>query len=182
MTLFINSSFIGNQYLGCLRMALSSGQFWFTLILTLGVLLIPMIAIRFYTFNLYPTLSDKVRLKQRVTRFKSAGKSQFSTTMYSGRRKSSVRRSRRSVRSGYAFAHQEGFGTLIMSGKLAQKPSNSRYSSFVPVAESLTNSMNSSNAAGVTFSNTSLGIPKAGTTRITGMAFFNTFFLISLSS
>lgn len=103
MTLFINSSFIGNQYLGCLRMALSSAQFWFTLILTLGILLIPVIAIRFYTFNLYPTLSDKVRLKQRLTRFKSAIKSQFPPHMYSGRRKSSVRRSRRSVRSGYAF-------------------------------------------------------------------------------
>lgn len=97
MTLFINSSFIGNQYLGCLRTALSSGQFWFTLILTLGVLLIPVIAIRFYTFNLYPTLSDKVRLKQRMTRFKSAVKSQL-PPMYSSRRKSSVRRSRRSVR------------------------------------------------------------------------------------
>lgn len=39
------------------------------------------------------------------------------------RRRSSVRRSRRSIRSGYAFAHQEGFGRLITSGKLAQKQS-----------------------------------------------------------
>jgi len=30
----------------------------------------------------------------------------------------SARRSRQSVRSGYAFAHQEGFGRLITSGKI----------------------------------------------------------------
>ena len=169
MTLFINSSFIGNPYLGCLRMALSSAQFWFALILTLGILLIPVIAIRFYTFNLYPTLSDKVRLKQRLTRFKSAVKSQLPPTFYASRRKSSVRRSRRSVRSGYAFAHQEGFGGLIMSGKLAQKPSSTRYSGFNPINESLSNSL-CSNVAGVTFSNNSLHLPKAGIVPITGIA------------
>lgn len=166
MTLFINSSFIGNQYLGCLRVALSSAQFWFTLILTLGILLIPFIAIRFYTFNLYPTLSDKVRLKQRLTRFKSAVKSQLPPMYYPHRRKSSVRRSRRSVRSGYAFSHQEGFGTLIMSGKLAQKPSGSTRG--FTIGESLSNSLNSSNAAGVTFSNGSLSMPKI--TKVTGVA------------
>ena len=178
MTLFINSSFIGNQYLGCLRMALSSAQFWFTLILTLGILLIPMIAIRFYTFNLYPTLSDKVRLKQRLTRFKSAVKSQL-PPMYA-RRKSSIRRSRRSVRSAYAFSHQEGFGTLIMSGKLAQKPSITRYNNggFNTIGESLTNSL-SSNAAPGTFSNTSLHVPKVGVVPITGVAAMGNLVLAS---
>lgn len=34
-------------------------------------------------------------------------------------------RSRRSVRSGYAFAHQEGFGRLITSGKI-MRPRNPR--------------------------------------------------------
>lgn len=33
----------------------------------------------------------------------------------------SARRSRRSLRSGYAFAHQEGFGKLITSGKIMRK-------------------------------------------------------------
>jgi hypothetical protein len=33
----------------------------------------------------------------------------------------SARRTRRSIRSGYAFAHQEGFGRLITSGKIMRK-------------------------------------------------------------
>jgi phospholipid-translocating ATPase len=33
----------------------------------------------------------------------------------------SARRTRRSLRSGYAFAHQEGFGRLITSGKIMRK-------------------------------------------------------------
>ncbi|KAH8399954.1 hypothetical protein KR215_004702 [Drosophila sulfurigaster] len=37
------------------------------------------------------------------------------------RRTPSSRRGRRSVRSGYAFAHQEGFGRLITSGKIMHK-------------------------------------------------------------
>ena len=36
-------------------------------------------------------------------------------------RTTSARRSRRSLRSGYAFAHQEGFGKLITSGKIMRK-------------------------------------------------------------
>ena len=117
MTLFINSNFVGNQYLGCLRMTLSTGHFWFTLFLTLAILLIPVIAIRFYNVSVNPTLSDRCRLKQRLSRLKTRPmEPQF-------RRRSSVRRSRRSIRSGYAFAHQEGFGRLITSGKLVQKQS-----------------------------------------------------------
>lgn len=117
MTLFINSNFIGNQYLGCLRMTLSTGHFWFTLFLALAILLVPMIAIRFYHANVNPTLSDRCRLKQRLSRLRTR------PSEPQMRRRSSVRRSRRSIRSGYAFAHQEGFGRLIMSGKLAQKQS-----------------------------------------------------------
>lgn len=117
MTLFINSNFIRNQYLGCLRTTLSTGQFWFTLFLTLVILLVPVIATRFYQVNVHPTLSDRCRLKQRLTRLKIKPIEPIT------RRRSSVRRSRRSVRSGYAFAHQEGFGRLITSGKLVQKPS-----------------------------------------------------------
>lgn len=41
----------------------------------------------------------------------------------------SARHKRRSIRSGYAFAHQEGFGRLITSGKMSvyrqNRPENS---------------------------------------------------------
>ena len=133
MTLFINSNFIGNQYLGCLRMTLSTGHFWFTLFLTLAILLIPVIAIRFYNVNVNPTLSDRCRLKQRLSRLKTRPDGPQM------RRRSSVRRSRRSIRSGYAFAHQEGFGRLITSGKLVQK--NSIRSNASTVANSISQSL-----------------------------------------
>lgn len=126
MTLFINSNFIGNQYLGCLRTTLSVGQFWFTLFLTLAILLIPVIANRFYNVDICPTLSDCCRLKQRLVRLRAR-------PAEPERRRSSVRRSRRSVRSGYAFAHQEGFGRLITSGKLVQKPSIKSNASSNPI-------------------------------------------------
>ena len=117
MTLFINSNLIGNQYLGCLRMTLSSGQFWFTLFLVLAILLVPGVANRFYHTSVHPTLSDRCRFKQRISRMRTR------PTEPQMRRRSSVRRSRRSIRSGYAFAHQEGFGRLIMSGKIMKNKS-----------------------------------------------------------
>lgn len=39
----------------------------------------------------------------------------------------SARRVRRSIRSGYAFAHQEGFGRLITSGKIMRKLPNPEF-------------------------------------------------------
>ncbi|CAG2108054.1 unnamed protein product, partial [Medioppia subpectinata] len=114
MTLFINSNLINNQYLGCLRMTLSSGQFWFTLFLVLAILLVPGVANRFYHTSVHPTLSDRCRYKQRISRMRARPEPQM-------RRRSSVRRSRRSIRSGYAFSHQEGFGRLIMSGKIMKQ-------------------------------------------------------------
>ena len=34
---------------------------------------------------------------------------------------------RRSVRSGYAFAHQEGFGRLITSGRMMRQPHHTTF-------------------------------------------------------
>ncbi|XP_013788073.1 phospholipid-transporting ATPase ID-like [Limulus polyphemus] len=116
MTFFINSNFIGNAYLGSFRMALSLAQFWFTAFLTLVVLIVPVIAIRFYCVDKNPTLSDKVRLKQRNDNRIHARR------LISQTRVSSIRRSQR-PHSGYAFAHQEGFGKLITSGKIMKNKS-----------------------------------------------------------
>lgn len=98
-------------------MTLSSGQFWFTLFIVLVILLFPVVAARFYSLTVHPTLSDRCRMKQRFLRKKAL------TQTYDPyiRRKSSAYRSRRSIRSGYAFAHQEGFGQLITSGKIMKK-------------------------------------------------------------
>ena len=75
------------------------------------ILLLPVVAWRFYKVDVYPTLTDKARLVQRSARTKHKGDTGLP-------RPFSGRRSRRSVRSGYAFAHSEGFGRLITSGRI----------------------------------------------------------------
>ena len=108
-------------------MTLSSGQFWFTMFIILIILLFPVIAVRFYNITVHPTLSDRCRIKQRYLRKKALVHSYDPYI----RRKSSALRSRRSIRSGYAFAHQEGFGHLITSGKIMRGKTQS-YNLNVP--------------------------------------------------
>ena len=61
--------------------------------------------------DVHPTLTDKAKLVQRNARIRNKGESGLP-------RPFSGRRSRRSVSSGYAFAHSEGFGRLITSGRI----------------------------------------------------------------
>lgn len=138
MTLFINSDIVGNQFLGSLRMTLGSAQFWFVAFLTVAVLLLPVIAFRFFYTDVFPTLSDRVRLKQRrARRLRREGAPESGLG-----RATSVRQGsrRRSVRSGYAFAHQEGFGRLIMSGKIMRRArSGGNWSNSLHVPPTLPN-------------------------------------------
>lgn len=98
----------GYEYQGAAFQVFASAKFWFTLILTNVILIVPIVAYRFYLTNIRATLSDRVRMKQRLTKAKAKD--------LHIRRTSTFRRSARSMRSGYAFAHQEGFGELITSG------------------------------------------------------------------
>merc|ERR1711863_100280 len=59
-------------------------------------------------------MGDKARLFQRHTKRIDRKKEDRGKAF-------SARRSRRSVRSGYAFAHQEGFGRLITSGRIMKQ-------------------------------------------------------------
>ena len=98
-------------YLGTATNVMSTANFWFTIILCVVVLLLPVVAERFYFIDTRPTLTDKVRLKQKITKSKSKSGDLIL------RRASTLRRSTRSIgRTGYAFAHTEGFGRLITSG------------------------------------------------------------------
>lgn len=98
------------EYQGAAFAVFSSANFWLTLILTNVILLVPVVAYRFYTTNINASLSDRVRMKQRLTKSKSRSRDLHI------RRASTFRRSTRSLRSGYAFAHQHGFAELITSG------------------------------------------------------------------
>ncbi|XP_037913850.1 phospholipid-transporting ATPase ID isoform X2 [Hermetia illucens] len=105
---------IGGPYVGSLTQAMKEATFWFTTVITVIVLMVPVLASRFYFFDVKPSLSDKIRLKQRAAQIRSRQSTDVLRTP-------SARRARRSLRSGYAFAHQEGFGRLITSGKIMRK-------------------------------------------------------------
>uniref|UniRef100_A0A336MRN3 P-type phospholipid transporter n=1 Tax=Culicoides sonorensis TaxID=179676 RepID=A0A336MRN3_CULSO len=105
---------IGGPYVGSLTKAMEEVTFWFTTVITVIVLMLPILAFRFYVFDCNPSLADRIRMKQRMTRLSSRASRDVLRTP-------SARRQRRSLRSGYAFAHQEGFGRLITSGKIMRK-------------------------------------------------------------
>ncbi|XP_056638425.1 probable phospholipid-transporting ATPase IM isoform X2 [Diorhabda sublineata] len=107
-------------YVGSLIKAMSELNFWFTTVLVVIISIMPVLAWRFYFVDVFPTLSDRVRLKQRMAQVRSRQSLDVLRTP-------SARRVRRSIRSGYAFAHQEGFGRLITSGKIMRKLPNPEF-------------------------------------------------------
>ncbi|XP_077285746.1 ATPase phospholipid transporting 8B [Arctopsyche grandis] len=111
----------GGPYVGSLTVAMSQATFWFTSVLTVIFLMVPVLAWRFYVVDVRPGLAARLRVRQRAARVRS----RQSTDPL---RAPSARRARRSLRSGYAFAHQEGFGRLITSGKIMRKLPNADFS------------------------------------------------------
>uniref|UniRef100_A0A5F8GQ43 Phospholipid-transporting ATPase n=1 Tax=Monodelphis domestica TaxID=13616 RepID=A0A5F8GQ43_MONDO len=93
--------FVGNA-----RHSLTQKNIWLVILLTTVVSVMPVIAFRFIKVDLYPTLSDQIRQLQKV---------QDKARPLKSHRRQPRRTSSR--RSGYAFAHQEGYGELITSGK-----------------------------------------------------------------
>ncbi|NP_001074413.2 probable phospholipid-transporting ATPase IM isoform X1 [Mus musculus] len=93
--------FVGNA-----RHSLSQKFVWLVVLLTAVTSVMPVVVVRFLKMYLYPSLSDQIRRWQKAQRKKRPLRSRRPQT-----RRSSSRR------SGYAFAHQEGYGELITSGK-----------------------------------------------------------------
>ncbi|XP_037689946.1 probable phospholipid-transporting ATPase IM isoform X2 [Choloepus didactylus] len=93
--------FVGNA-----RHSLNEKLTWLVVLLTTVASVMPVVAFRFLKVDLYPTLSDQIRRWQKAQKKARPPRS----------RRPQARRSS-SRRSGYAFAHQEGYGELITSGK-----------------------------------------------------------------
>ncbi|XP_044589031.1 phospholipid-transporting ATPase ID isoform X3 [Cotesia glomerata] len=122
---------IGGSYVGSLTMAMSEATFWFTTVISCIMLVIPVLSWRFFFIDVRPTLSERVRLKQRLAQMRSRQSQDILRTP-------STRRTRRSLRSGYAFAHQEGFGRLITSGKIMRKlPNGSDFKFAIPFSNNV---------------------------------------------
>lgn len=120
---------------------MSEATFWFTTLISCIILVIPVLSWRFFFIDVRPTLSDRVRLKQRLAQLRSRQSQDVLRTP-------STRRTRRSIRSGYAFAHQEGFGRLITSGKIMRKlPNGSDFKFSMPFTNNVTKQINISSTS-----------------------------------
>lgn len=63
-----------------------------------------------------PNKTDRARLNQK---FRTEEKAAFVAHI-----QQKLRQSKRSIRSGYAFSQQEGWGPLITSGRMQSKPAS----------------------------------------------------------
>ena len=105
------SYFFEYTYCGTAVVVMATANFWFSMILSVVVLILPVMAEKFLHIARSPSLSDRIRLHQKVkTRSKSAD-------LDRKKRPKGLGRGQSFKRSGYAFAHQEGFGELITTGK-----------------------------------------------------------------
>ncbi|KAL2084185.1 hypothetical protein ACEWY4_019703 [Coilia grayii] len=110
------------HFLGSAQNTLEQPVVWLTIALATVICIAPVLAFRFLKLDLKPQLSDTVRYTQLVRQKKrkldgrGVGVSGAGLGVGALGRLGRLGRSA-SRRSGYAFAHQEGFGELITSGK-----------------------------------------------------------------
>uniref|UniRef100_A0A8R1HVD2 Phospholipid-transporting ATPase n=1 Tax=Caenorhabditis japonica TaxID=281687 RepID=A0A8R1HVD2_CAEJA len=98
-------------------------HFWFSLLMVCVVLLLPVMLNRFFWLDTHPSFADRLRVRRKMGK-KPSSKEDKKTTF---KRTAATRRSvRGSLRSGYAFSHSQGFGELILKGKLFKNVDNLR--------------------------------------------------------
>ncbi|XP_039974416.1 phospholipid-transporting ATPase ID isoform X2 [Xiphias gladius] len=108
------------HFVGSAQSTLLQPVVWLTIALATAICIVPVLAFRFLKLDLKPQLADTVRYTQLVRQKKRKPVGRRVVGAWRGVGSASEGRlSARggSRRSGYAFAHQEGFGELITSGK-----------------------------------------------------------------
>ena len=95
-------------YVGVSDQVLATATFWFYWPLAAVIALLPTVVFRTIRLDLDPHLVDDVRLKMKMD-----GKKLFKRFRF---KRSTLRREGTITRTGYAFAHEEGFGRIIESG------------------------------------------------------------------
>ncbi|EJD73724.1 transbilayer amphipath transporter protein 2 [Loa loa] len=104
------------QSYGIMHRAFVSLQFWLSLLMVSVILLLPVLVHRFFWLDTHPTYADRLRMQRKDLTSVEEEKPQSLTTAVPH---STTGRGRRtSLRSGYAFSHQQGFGDLIIKGEL----------------------------------------------------------------
>ncbi|ERE82925.1 putative phospholipid-transporting ATPase IC [Cricetulus griseus] len=99
------------QFTGTASNALRQPYIWLTIILTVAVCLLPVVAIRFLSMTIWPSESDKIQKHRKRLKAEEQWK----------RPQNVFRRGASSRRSAYAFSHQRGYADLISSGRSIRK-------------------------------------------------------------
>ncbi|XP_040013962.1 phospholipid-transporting ATPase IC [Xiphias gladius] len=96
-------------FTGVASNALRQPYLWLTIILTVGISLLPVICIQFLHKTIWPSVGDKVQRNRK----------KYEMEMEAEERKkpSAFQRGQRSRRSAYAFSHSRGYADLISSGR-----------------------------------------------------------------
>ncbi|XP_031433550.1 phospholipid-transporting ATPase IC-like [Clupea harengus] len=104
-------------FTGVASNALRQPYLWLTIILTVGISLLPVICIQFLYKTLQPSVGDKVQRNRRKYEAEEEEK----------KKPTPFQRGRRSRRSAYAFSHSQGYADLIASGRsFRQRPQGRR--------------------------------------------------------
>uniref|UniRef100_A0A8C9TMZ3 Phospholipid-transporting ATPase n=1 Tax=Scleropages formosus TaxID=113540 RepID=A0A8C9TMZ3_SCLFO len=86
---------------------------WLTIILTVGISLLPVICIEFLQKTIWPSEGDKIQRNRR----------KYEEQVEVVKKPEPFQRGRRSRRSAYAFSHSRGYADLIASGRsIRRKP------------------------------------------------------------
>uniref|UniRef100_A0A6Q2X9X6 Phospholipid-transporting ATPase n=1 Tax=Esox lucius TaxID=8010 RepID=A0A6Q2X9X6_ESOLU len=87
---------------------------WLTIILTVGISLLPVICIEFLSKTIWPSVGDKVQRHRKKYEMEEEEK----------KKPAPFQRGRASRRSAYAFSHSRGYADLIASGRSIRRRPN----------------------------------------------------------
>ncbi|KAE8284798.1 Phospholipid-transporting ATPase IC [Larimichthys crocea] len=97
-------------FTGAASNALRQPYLWLTIILTVGISLLPVICIQFLHKTIWPSVGDKVQRNRKKYEMEMKEEEKK-------KRPPAFERGRRSRRSAYAFSHSRGYADLISSGQ-----------------------------------------------------------------
>ncbi|XP_068562095.1 phospholipid-transporting ATPase IC [Cebidichthys violaceus] len=105
-------------FTGAASNALRQPYLWLTIILTVGISLLPVICIQFLYKSIWPSVGDKIQRNRK----------RYEMEMEEEERKKPppFQRGRRSRRSAYAFSHSRGYADLISSGRSIRRRPTAR--------------------------------------------------------
>uniref|UniRef100_A0A8C3A9R8 Phospholipid-transporting ATPase n=1 Tax=Cyclopterus lumpus TaxID=8103 RepID=A0A8C3A9R8_CYCLU len=96
-------------FTGAASNALRQPYLWLTIILTVGISLLPIICIQFLHKSIWPSVGDKIQRNRK--------KYEMEMEVEERKKPPTFQRGQRSRRSAYAFSHSRGYADLISSGR-----------------------------------------------------------------